>query len=328
MHRTLADLVDAARGGSPVQIAIAAAQDPDVIEAMKKAEELGLAQGIFVGDPRQIRSLADAVGLKIPEAQLVPELDDAIAASKAIAMVRNGQAGLLMKGKIKTAALMRAVLDKNAGLRRGRLMSQVIVFQAPGFERLMLLTDAAINIAPSLEQKAEICRNAIEVAHAIGIERPNLALLCALETVNPEMPATVDAAALTLMNRRGQITGAYVEGPIALDAPLSKFAADRKRIESPLVEKTDIFVAPDIEAANILYKSIVYFAKARSGGIVLGAQVPLILLSRAESPETKIYSIAIGMLVARAQAGIKTQATKPAIQTPVEYPWRTYYKEP
>jgi phosphotransacetylase len=160
------------------------------------------------------------------------------------------------------------------------------------------MTDAAINIAPSLEQKADICRNAIDVAHAIGIEKPNVALLCALEFVNPDMPATVDAAGLTLMNRRGQIIGGYLEGPIALDVPLSKFAAERKGIDSPLVENTDVFIAPDIEAANILYRSILYFAKGESGGIVVGAKVPLILLSRAETAETKIRSIAIGILAA------------------------------
>jgi phosphate butyryltransferase len=174
----------------------------------------------------------------------------------------------------------------------------VIVFQVPGFDRLMLLTDAAINIAPTLAQKAELCRNAIEVARAIGIEKPNIAALCALELVNPEMPATVDAAALCAMNRRGQLPGCFIEGPIALDASLSKFAADRKSIASPVVENTDIFLAPDIEAANILYRAIVYFAKAESGGIVLGARVPLVLLSRAETPETKVRSIAIGVLTA------------------------------
>jgi phosphate butyryltransferase len=165
----------------------------------------------------------------------------------------------------------------------------------PGIQRLMLMTDAAINIAPTLAQKAELCRNAIEVAHALGIDKPNVALLCALELVNPEMPATVDAAALVVMNRRGQISGGYLEGPIALDAPLSRFAAECKNIDSPIVENTDVFIAPDIEAANILYRAILYFARGESGGIVVGAKVPLILLSRAESPETKIRSIALAI---------------------------------
>lgn len=297
MFHTLDELVTAAVKLGPARIAVAAGHDPDVIEALKQAKEIGLAEGIFIGDAEKIRALAGQVGLDIPADQIVHEPDEAAAARHAIGLVREGRANLLMKGKIKTATLIRAVLDKETGLRTGRLLSQVIVFQVPGFDRLMVMTDAAINIAPTLEQKADICRNAIEVAHAIGIEKPNLAPLCALEFVNQEMQATVDAAALTMMNRRGQITGACIEGPIALDVPLSRFAADRKGIDSPLVEGTDIFVAPDIEAANILYRAIIYFAKGESGGIVFGAKAPLILLSRAETPETKIRSIAIGMLV-------------------------------
>lgn len=308
MFRNLGEIVEAARTQGPVPIAIAAAQDGDVIEAMKRAEEIGLAKGIFVGDPRKISALAETVGLRIPEAQLVAEPDDALATRKAIALVRDRRARLLMKGKVKTSELIRAVLDKNDGLRGGRLLSQVIVFEVPGFDRLMLMSDAAINIAPDVEHKADICRNAIEVAHALGIRKPNVALLCALEFVNQDMPATVDAAAVTLMNRRGQLTGAYVEGPIAMDVPLSRFAADRKGIESPLVEQTDIFIAPNIEAANILYRAITYFAKGSSGGIVLGARVPLILLSRAETPETKISSIAIAILVEQAAVALKVGA--------------------
>ena len=302
MFRGLDDLVAAARAAGPVAIAIAAAQDAAVIEALHIAEQSGLATGFFVGDPRKIAALAEASGFRIPAERLIAEPDDAAAARAAIGMVRAGKARLLMKGKISTAALVRLVLDKEQGLRGGRLLSQVIAFQVPGIDRLMLMSDAAINIAPALEQKADICRNAIEVAHAIGIEKPNVALLCALEFVNPDMPATIDAAALALMNRRGQIQGAYLEGPIALDAPLSRFAAERKAIDSPLVENTDIFIAPDIEAGNILYRAILYFARGSSGGIVVGAKVPLVLLSRAEPPETKIYSIALAILAARAQA--------------------------
>ncbi len=296
MFRNLDELVAAARALGPARIAVAAGQDPDVIEALKRAGEMGLAEGIFVGNAHKILELARGAGLEIPPARLIHEPEEAAAARKAIALVREGAASLLMKGKISTATLARAVLDREAGLRTGRLLSQVIVFQVPGMDRLMLMSDAAMNIAPTLEQKAEICRNAIEVAHAIGIEKPHVALLCALEMVNPEMPATVDAAALTVMNRRGQIKGAYLEGPIALDAPLSRFAAERKGIESPLIENTDIFIAPDIEAANILYRAILYFARGESGGIVYGARVPLVLLSRAETPETKIRSIALAML--------------------------------
>ena len=304
----LDQLVESARARGPLRIAVAAGHDPDVIEAIKRACDLRLADAIFVGNTARIRTMAAAAGLEIPPAQLIHETDDEAAARRAVELVREGQAGLLMKGKVSTALLIRAVLDREAGLRSGRLLSQVIVFQVPGIRRLMLMSDAAINIAPTLAQKAEICRNAIEVAHALGIDKPNLAALAALEFVNPEMPATVEAAALAMMNRRGQIAGAYVEGPIALDVPLSRFAAERKSIDSPLVENTDIFIAPDIEAANILYRAILYFAKGESGGIVFGAKVPLILLSRAETPETKLRSIAIALLVARKQAAGAAQA--------------------
>lgn len=301
MYRNLDELVMAARGRGPVRIAVAAGHDPDVLAALKQARDMGLADGILVGNTQKIRALAEPIDYRLAPEQIIHETDEATAARKAIALVREGRADLLMKGKLPTATLMRAVLDRETGLRTGRQLSQVIVFQVPGIKRLMIMSDAAINIAPTIEQKAEICRNAIQVAHAIGIPKPNLAALTALEFVNSEMPATVDAAALAAMNRRGQITGAYVEGPIALDVPLSRFAADRKGIDSPLVENTDIFIAPCIEAANILYRSILYFAGGESGGVVMGARVPLILLSRAETPDTKIRSIAIGLLVVGAE---------------------------
>jgi phosphate butyryltransferase len=303
MYRNLDELVAAARQRGPARIAVAAGHDPDVLAALRQARDMGLADGILVGDTEKIRALADPIDYRLAPEQIIHEPDESAAARKAVALVREGRANLLMKGKISTAALIRAVLDRDAGLRTGRQLSQVIVFQVPGIRRLMVMSDAAINIAPGIEQKAEICRNAIQVAHAIGIPKPNLAALAALEFVNPEMPATVEAAALAAMNRRGQITGAYVEGPIALDVPLSRFAADRKGIDSPLVENTDIFIAPNIEAANILYRAILYFAGGESGGVVMGAKVPLILLSRAESPDTKIRSIAIGLMVVCAGKG-------------------------
>ena len=297
MFQNLNALVQAATKMGPAKIAVAAGHDPDVIESLKMSRDIGLAEGLLVGNAEKIELMARKAGLQLRQEQLINETDDEAAARRAIELVREGTADLLMKGKIDTSTLIRAVLDREKGLRTGRKLSQVIVFQIPGFERLMIMTDAAINLAPDLAQKKEICRNAIEVAQALGIETPKVALLCALEKVNPQMPATVDAAALTMMNRRGQLKGAYLEGPIALDVPLSRFAAERKQIDSPLVEATDIFIAPNIEAANILYRAILYMAHGESGGIVVGARVPLILLSRAETPETKICSIAIGRLV-------------------------------
>ncbi len=301
MFRNLDELVAAARQHRPVRIAVVAGQDPDAMEALGQAMAIGMASPVFVGDAEAIASTAATAGLSLASDQIINEPNEANAAQRAISLIREREADLLMKGKISTGALIRAVLDRDTGLRTGRLLSQVIVFQVPGMERLMLMTDAAINIAPTLDHKADMCRNAIEVAHRLGIDRPNVAVLCAVEFVNQTMPATVDAAALTQMNRRGQISGAHVEGPIALDAALSRFAAERKRLNSPLVENTDIFIAPNIEAANILYRAIVYFAKGESAGVVVGAAVPLILLSRAETPETKLRSIAIAMLLTAAR---------------------------
>lgn len=301
MFKNLNELVDAARNIGGARIAVAAGHDPDAIEALKEAQDMGLAECVLIGNAKKIRTMAEQVGFKLKDEQVVDELDEALAARKAIGLIRDGKANLLMKGKIGTAGIIRAVLDKEAGMRGKTLLSQVIVFEVPGFNRLMLMSDAAINILPNIEQKADITRNAITVAHALGIENPHVAALCALELVNSEMQSTVDAAALAAMNRRGQITGAVVDGPIALDAPLSRFAAERKGIVSPLVENTDIFIAPNIESGNILYRAILYFAKGESGGVVMGAKAPLILLSRAETSETKLRSIAISILVAEAQ---------------------------
>jgi phosphate butyryltransferase len=211
----------------------------------------------------------------------------------------------LVKGMMQTADLLRAALDKESGLSRGRILSHVGVFLVPGSkryaERFLLITDAALAIAPSLAQKAEIIQNAIDFARALGIETPVAAVLCAIETVNPAMPATVDAACLSKMSERGQITGGKVEGPLALDNAVSEEAARHKKISSELAGRADILVAPDIEAANILYKSLVFFASAMEAGIVVGAKVPIVVTSRSDTAENKLYSIALGAL-ARASA--------------------------
>lgn len=297
MIKSLSELVERGRKLGPARIVVVEAHDPDVLECLVQAEPMGLAESVLVGDPGKIRATAAKVGYRLRPETLVQTASEEASIRQAIDLVREGKANVLMKGKVTTANLIRGILDRERGLRTGNLLSQVIVFQVPHIPRLMIMTDGAINIAPTLAQKAEICRNAIMVAHALGVAEPKVALLAALEFVNPDMPATVDAAALMQMNRRGQITGAYLEGPLALDVPLSRFAADRKNIQSPLVEATDVFIAPDIEAANILYRAILYFARGESGGIVVGARVPLVLLSRAETPETKIHSISLALLV-------------------------------
>jgi len=291
------ELIERARQLGPARIAVVEAHDPDVLESLGQAQPLGLATPILVGNATKIEAAAAKVGYAIPAGALVPTVSEEASVRQAIDLVREGKADFLMKGKVTTATLIRGIVDKERGLRTGSQLSQVIVFQVPHLNRLMIMTDAAINIAPTLAQKADITRNAIMVAHALGNPEPNVALLTALEFVNPDMPATVDAAALVGMHRRGQITGAYLEGPIALDVPMSRFAADRKNIQSPIVENTDVFICPNIEAANIMFRAMLYFGQGKSGGVVVGAKVPLVLLSRAESAETKIQSMAIALLV-------------------------------
>jgi phosphate butyryltransferase len=295
--KSFAELITRAKALGPARIAVVEAHDPDVLESLGQAEPMGLVTPVLVGNPGKIEAAAKKVGYTLKPENLVATTSEEASVRQAIDLVRDGKASLLMKGKVTTATLIRGIVDKERGLRTGSQLSQVIVFQVPHIKRLMLMTDAAINIAPTLAQKADITRNAIMVAHALGNPEPNVALLTALEFVNPEMPATVDAAALVGMNRRGQITGAYLEGPIALDVPMSKFAADRKNIQSRITEATDIFICPDIEAANIMFRAMLYFGQGESGGIVVGAKVPLVLLSRAESAETKIQSMAIALLV-------------------------------
>ena len=297
MIHNLNELVEGAKALGPARIAVIEAHDPDVLESLAQAEPLGLAAPILIGNPSKIHAAAEKVGYPLRREALMATTGEAASIRQAIDFVREGKADLLMKGKVTTANLVRGILDRERGLRTGNQLSQVIVFQVPHIPRLMIMTDGAINIAPTLAQKADITRNAIMVAHALGIAEPKVVLLAALEFVNPDMPATVEAAALVQMSRRGQISGAYLEGPLAMDVPLSRFAAERKNIQSPVVEATDVFIAPDIEAANILYRAILYFAQGKSGGIVVGAKVPLVLLSRAETPETKIHSIALALLV-------------------------------
>ena len=303
MIKNFKELVEHAQKLGPARVVVIEAQSPEVLESLKDAEPMGLAKAILVGDPVKIERVARDVGYKIRPESLLPASGEDESIRLSIDLVRDGKADFLMKGKVSTAKMVRGVLDKERGLRTGGLLSQVVLVQVPRIPRLLITTDAAINIAPTLDQKVEICRNAIEVAHAIGIEEPKVALLAALEFVNPAMPATIDAAALTQMNRRGQITGAYLEGPLAMDVPFSRFAAECKNIQSPVVEAADILISPDIEAANILYRAATYLAGAESGGIVVGAKTPLVLLSRAEPPQTKIHSIALALLVMKHQQG-------------------------
>lgn len=297
--RDFPSLIAAARRFGPRRMSVAVAQDQEIIKAVKEGQDLGLVDAVLVGDEAKIRALAEAEGLALRQGQVIHEEEWIAATRKAVELAARGEVDMIMKGKANTADLIRAVLDREMGLRTGRLLSGTIVFSVPGFERLMVLSDASINIAPTLTQKAEMIQNAVLTAQAIGIRRPNVAALTAFEFVNPDMPATIDAANLTLMARRGQIRDAVVEGPMALDLALSAVAAEQKGFQSPVTGKTDVFLCPDIEAANIMLRCIIYFARGEVGGIIQGAKVPIILISRAEPAQTKVNSMALALLASQ-----------------------------
>lgn len=299
MMRSFRDVLQAAQQGRPSRIAVAVAEDEDVLLALADAYRHGLAQAALVGDRDKIKAAAVRAGIELGGFDIVHEPDAKAAARQAVALVSSGQAQLVMKGLISTADILRAVLDKEIGLRTGRVLSHVAVMEIDGYDRLMLLTDAAMNIAPDVSQKAQIVQNAVIVAKALGIKQPKVAPLAAVEVANPDMPATLDAAILAKMADRGQLKGCLIDGPLALDNAVSPEAARHKGITSPVAGMADILLAPNIETGNALYKSVVYFAKAQIGGIIAGAKAPVILTSRADSPQTKLNSIALGVIVSQ-----------------------------
>ncbi len=305
MYGSMQAIVDAAKSlPNRQRLVVAAAQDPDVLEAVRDAVDWGIVSAILVGDKEKIAATAAEVGLSLEKCTVIPEADPIAAAHKAVAMVAQGQGDMVMKGRIGTADILRAVLDKEQGLRTGRLLSHVTVFDVQGVGRLLFMTDAAMNIAPDLGQKAQIVQNAVDVVRALGVERPKVAALAAVELVNPDMPAAVEAALLAKMADRGQIKGAIVDGPLALDNAISLHSAQVKGIHSPVAGNADILMVPDIEAGNVLYKSVAYFGReARIAGVIAGAKAPVVLTSRADSHEAKLDSIAFSAVYA---AGLKS----------------------
>lgn len=279
-------------------VAVAAAEDDTVLVAIAKARELGLCDAIFVGDEEKIRSIATEGGIDIEGIRIIDEKDPKVSARTAAGLVRSGEAHMLMKGLVDTASLLRAVLDKENGLRKGEMISHVGVFEIPGYDRLIVVTDAALNMYPTLKEKKLIIENAVDMLHAFGIEKPKVAAVCAVEVVNEAMQATIDAAMLSKMNERGQIKGCLIDGPLALDNALSEEAAGHKGIKSEVAGKADILLMPNIESGNVLYKALTYTTKSQAGGILLGAKAPVIVTSRADSFTSKVNSIALAVLSA------------------------------
>ncbi|HWR38377.1 MAG TPA: phosphate butyryltransferase [Patescibacteria group bacterium] len=297
MLKCFDDVLKAVQNLPPRRVAVAVAQDDIVLEAMKGAREKRIAEFILVGNVDEIRAIAGQMGIDLEGVVLVHEPDERRAAYQAVAMVSRGEADVLMKGLINTADLLRAVLDKEVGLRTGRVLSHAAIVELPAFDRLLVVTDGGMNIAPTLVQKADIIQNSLILSRALGIDLPKVAVLAAVEVVNPDMPATMDAAALAKMADRGQLKGALVDGPLALDNALSLEAARHKGIKSPVAGRADILLVPDIEAGNVLGKAMMYAAGGRSAGLILGAAKPVVVTSRADSHDVKILSIAMGALL-------------------------------
>ncbi|MGO9817235.1 MAG: bifunctional enoyl-CoA hydratase/phosphate acetyltransferase [Acidocella sp.] len=300
-HERLRSLLARATAGSPMPTAIAHPCDDVSLLAAVEATERGLITPILVGPEQKIRDTAAAHKLDISGFQIVNTANIHESAAKAVALVREGTAKLLMKGALHTDILLHEVMQPGTGLRAGKRLSHVFVMDVPTYPRPLLVTDAAINIAPTLEEKCCIVQNAIELAHVLGIETPHVAILAAVETVNPAMQATVDAAALCKMADRGQITGAILDGPLAFDNAVSAAAAAQKGIKSTVAGQADILLVPNIEAGNILAKQLTFLANADAAGIVLGASVPIILTSRADDDRARLASCAIAVIMAGGQ---------------------------
>jgi len=295
--RNFAQLREKAKRVGPRTVAIAAAQDHEALLAARDVEERGIANMILVGDRAAIEREAEIHEVDIGGMQIIEETDRRAAAARAMHLVAHGQAHCAMKGKIFTADFLKAALDPAAGLRTGKLLTHVAVFDIPGFDRLILLSDAGVVVAPALEDKLHIVQNAIDVGHRLGVELPRVAVLAAAEMVNPKIPSTMDAANLSKMADRGQIYGGIVDGPLALDNAISPEAARIKGIRGEVAGRADILIAPDLEAGNSLAKAIIYFAHSDMAGVVVGARMPLVLPSRADTHEAKMMSIVLGVLM-------------------------------
>jgi phosphate butyryltransferase len=298
MIKSFDDVLNRVKSNGIKKVAVAVAQDEPVLEAVRDAKKMGIAEAVLVGDRAKIEEAAKAIGMDINEFEVIDEPNNAAAAKKAVELVSSGNADMVMKGLVDTATFLRAVLDKEKGLRTGKVLSHVAVFDVPALQRIIVLTDAAMNIAPDLMTKKQILENAVGISKAIGIETPKVAVVAAVEVVNPDMQPTLDAAVLSKMNDRGQIKGCIVDGPFAIDNALSEEAAEHKGIKSPVAGKADIILVPNIETGNVMYKTLTYTSNAKNGGILAGAAAPVILTSRSDSHESKLYSIALASLAA------------------------------
>jgi phosphate acetyltransferase len=307
-HEKFRKLLAKAQEYPPVITAVAHPCDEVSLRGAVEAAALELVTPILVGPKARIRDTAGSAGFDISEFEVIDAAHSHDAAAKAVALVRSGRAGALMKGSLHTDELMAAVVARETGLRTARRISHCFIMDVPGHPKALIITDAAVNIAPTLEEKVDIVQNAIELAQALGVKQPRVAILSAMETVNSKIPSTIEAAALCKMADRGQISGGILDGPLALDNAISPEALAIKKIASPVAGQADILVVPDLEAGNMLAKSLALLAAADGAGIVLGARVPIILTSRADALLTRLASCAVAALLAAAQRATRAVA--------------------
>ena len=300
MSKSFDELISKATSCGRKKISVAAAHDEPVLEAVKIARERGIADAVLVGNEEKIREIAASINMNLDDFEVINEPDEEKAALKAVELVHNKKADILLKGMLETKVFLKSVLNKEVGLRSGKMMSHVCVFEIEGIDRLLIFTDVAFNTYPTLEEKVNIINNAVEVAKACGVAVPKVAPICAVETVNPKMQPTVDAQILTEMNQKGEITGCEVYGPLSMDLAIDEEAAIHKGVTNPVAGNADILLFPNIDAGNITYKILVRTAKVKNGNLLVGTTAPVILTSRSDDFETKINSIALAAVIAGA----------------------------
>ena len=294
MISNLSELIEKAKKTNPKVIAVAAAEDDAVLKAIKKAVDDKIIIPILVGDESNIREIAGSVGFDISDIEIINNEEGLEKSAEiAVKVVSEGRADILMKGLLSTGTLLKAVLNRDYGLRKNNLLSHVAFFESPYYHKLLCVTDVAMNIAPGIEDKVHILNNAVEACHKIGIEEPKVAVIAAIETVNDKMPATVEAAVLKEMNKNNQIKNCIVDGPLAIDNAVSKEAAILKGINSDVAGDCDVILAPDIEAGNMFYKALSFLGGASVAAVIMGAAVPVVLTSRSDDEKSKFLSIAL-----------------------------------
>jgi phosphate butyryltransferase len=294
MIHKLSELTEKARSKTKRKIAVAAAEDEAVLKSLKAAVNENIVIPVLVGDKSEIEKIAKSIGFDLNDIQIIHnDKGPNMSAQIAVSLVKNGEADILMKGFVSTGSLLKAVLDKENGLRKGQVLSHVAFFESPYYHKLLCVTDVAMNIAPDFDTKVHILNNAVEACHKIGIMNPKVAVIAAVETVNPKMEATVHAAMLKTMSDRKQISGCIVDGPLAIDNAISKEAAMHKGIVSKVAGDCDVILVPDIEAGNIFYKALNFLGGATTAAVIMGAAVPIVLTSRSDSESSKIFSITL-----------------------------------